>query len=95
MDRRPTSRRSSIRSLVLCSANREALPKSQSRDVPEINFKTDHLDSFLSQFIVINANYSDLWKVRKLIFIATHGQSFTERGFSINNVTSDIKMENR
>ena len=29
----------------------------------------------------------------KLIFIATHGQSFTERGFSINKLTSDVRME--
>ena len=29
----------------------------------------------------------------KLIFIATHGQSFTEQGFSINKLTSDVNME--
>ena len=41
----------------------------------------------------INADYSDLWKGMKLIFIATHGQSFNEQGFSINKLTSDINME--
>ena len=29
----------------------------------------------------------------KLIFIATHGQSFTEQGFIINKLTSDVYME--
>ena len=29
----------------------------------------------------------------KLIFIATHGQGFTEQGFSINKLTSDVSME--
>ena len=29
----------------------------------------------------------------KLIFIATHGQSFTEQEFIINKLTSDVYME--
>ena len=29
----------------------------------------------------------------KLIFIATHGQSFNEWGFSNNKLTSDVNME--
>ena len=58
----------------------------------KFNFKTDRLDSFLYQFVAINADNSDLWKVMKLIFIATRGQNFTERGFSINKLTSDVNM---
>ena len=59
----------------------------------KFNFKTDRPDSFLYQFVAINADNSDLWKVMKLIFIATRGQSFTERGFSINKLTSDVNMK--
>ena len=58
----------------------------------KFNFKTDRLDSFLYQFVAINADNSDLWKVMKLIFIATRGQSFSERGFSINKLTSDVNI---
>ena len=32
----------------------------------KFNFKTDCLDSFLYQFVAIDADYSDLWKVMKL-----------------------------
>ena len=59
----------------------------------KFNFKTDRLESFLYQFVAINATYSDLWKVMKLIFIATHWQSFNKRGFSINKLSSDASME--
>ena len=59
----------------------------------KFNFKTDRLDSFLYRFVAVNADYSDLWRVMKLIFIVNHGQSFTERGFSTNKLTSDINME--
>ena len=45
------------------------------------------------QFVAINADYSDLWKVMKLIFIATHGQSFDEQGFSINKLASHVNMD--
>ena len=45
------------------------------------------------QFVANDANYSDLWKVMKLIFIVTHGQSFYEQGFSINKLMSDVNME--
>ena len=44
----------------------------------KFNFKTNCFDSFLYQFVAINDNFSDLWKVTKLIFIATYGQSFIE-----------------
>ena len=58
------------------------------------SFKTDGPDSFLYQFVAINADYSDLWKVMKLIFIVTHGQNFTEQGFSIvYKVVSNVNME--
>ena len=31
--------------------------------------------------------------MQKLIFIATRGKSFNNRGFSINKLTSDVNME--
>ena len=57
------------------------------------DFKTQRLDSFLYSFVATNSEYADLWKVAQLIFIVTHGQSFTERGFSINKNVSDVNME--
>ena len=59
----------------------------------KFNFKTDRFDSFLYQFVAINVDYSDSWKVMKLIFIPNHGQSFNEWGFIINKLTSDVNME--
>ena len=58
----------------------------------KFDFRTDRGDSFFYSLVAINTNYSDLWKVMLLIFIPTHGQSFTERGFSINKLTSDVNM---
>ena len=59
----------------------------------KFNFRTDRVDFFLYPFVGINTEYADLWKVAKLIFVVSHGQSFTERGFSINKITSDVNME--
>ena len=47
----------------------------------------------MCQFVATNADYSDLWKEMKLIFITFHGQSFNERGFSINKLASGVNME--
>lgn len=59
----------------------------------KFNFKTECFDSLLYQFVAVNADYSDLWKAMKVILITTHGQSFTEQGFGINKLTSDVNME--
>jgi len=59
----------------------------------KFNFKADRVDTFLYQFVEVNKDYSDLWKVMKLIFILSHGQSYTERGFSVNKMTIDVNME--
>ena len=45
------------------------------------------------QFVAVNTDYSDLWGEIKLVFILNHGQSFTEPGFSVNKLTSDVNME--
>ena len=59
----------------------------------KFNYSTERVDSFFYPLVAINTDYSDLCKVMLLIFIPIHGQSFTERGFSINKLTSDDNME--
>ena len=57
------------------------------------DFKSERLDSFFHPLVGVNPEYSDLWRVMIIIFVLNHGQSFTERGFSINKLTSDVNME--
>ena len=61
----------------------------------KFDFKTQRVDSFFYEIVGIKDDYKDLWKVMQLVFIATHGQSFTERGFSINKLTSDVNMQDK
>ena len=51
----------------------------------KLNFKTNRLDSLLYELVAIDADYSHLWNVMELIFVPTHGQSFTERGLRIKS----------
>ena len=44
----------------------------------------DRLDSFMSSLMQGNANYVNLWKVCRIIFVLSHGQADVERGFNIN-----------
>ena len=39
---------------------------------------------FLGVFMNKKSKFNDLWKVCKLIFVLSHGQSQSERGFNIN-----------
>lgn len=48
------------------------------------DLKSDRLDRFFSDFIGKNNAYEEVWKVFKLVFVLSHGQSSIERGFSIN-----------
>lgn len=59
----------------------------------EFNFKDDRVDEFLYKYVGANKDYVALWKVMKLVFILSHGQSYTERGFSVNKLTTDVNME--
>ena len=59
----------------------------------KFNFKVDRVDTFFYQLVGVKKEYQDLWKVVKLIFILSHGQSYTERGFSVNKMTTDVNME--
>ena len=59
----------------------------------DFDFKKDRLDSFLYSIIGTNPDYTALWGVCKLVFIISHGQAQTERGFSINKQVTDVNME--
>ena len=48
---------------------------------------------FLRDYPSINPQYKELWRICKLIFILQHGQSFTEKGFSVNKEISDVNMQ--
>ena len=53
--------------------------------------KSDCLDVFLVSLLP-EKSYSELLKVSHIIFTISHGQSFTERGFSINREVNDYNM---
>ena len=57
------------------------------------DMKNQRVDVFLRNFIGINPQYKDLWSICKLIFILQHGQSYTERGFRVNNKISDVNRQ--
>ena len=57
------------------------------------NFRTQRVNEFLGYYVGNNPEYKELWEVCKLIFVLQHGQSFTERGFSINKNVSDVNMQ--
>ena len=57
------------------------------------DMRKQRVDVFLHGYIGINPQYKDLWSICKLIFILQHGQSYTERGFSINKKISDVNMQ--
>ena len=50
----------------------------------EFDMRKEYFDEFLSAYTGSCPEYNDFWSVCKLVFTLSHGQSFTERGFSIN-----------
>ena len=50
-------------------------------------------DVFLHDYLSISLQYRELWSICKLIFILQHGQSFTEKGFSVNKEIMDVNMQ--
>ena len=58
-------------------------------------FKVDRFDTFLGKFLAGDDSYKDVWTVCKTVFIFSHGQSFTERGFSVNKEVVDYNMEEK
>ena len=50
-------------------------------------------DVFLRDYLSISLQYRELWSICKLIFILQHGQSFTERCFSVNKEIPAVNMQ--
>ena len=51
----------------------------------KFSFKKDCLDVLFAPFLAENGSCNNVWAICKIVFILSHGQSFTERGFSINH----------
>ena len=50
------------------------------------------LDAFYDAFFKHKPEFSNLWKVAKIILALSHGQAQVERGFSINKDISTTNM---
>ena len=57
-------------------------------------FKVDQLYTFFGKFLG-HDSYNDVWTICKTVFIFSHGQSFTGRGFSVNKEIVDYNMEEK
>ena len=57
------------------------------------DMRKQRVDVFLPDYLSINPQYKELWSICKLIFILQHGQSFTERGFSVNKEILDVNIQ--
>ena len=57
-------------------------------------FKVDQLYTFFGKFLG-HDSYNDVWTICKTVFIFSHGQSFTGRGFSVNKKIVDYNMEEK
>ena len=53
-------------------------------------FKKDCQDVFFAPFLAENDSRNHVWAICKISLILSHGQSFTERRFSINREVIDI-----
>ena len=57
-------------------------------------FKVDQLYTFFGKFLG-HDSYNDVWTICKTVFIFSHGQSFTEREFSVNKEVVDYNLEEK
>ena len=57
------------------------------------DMRKQRVDVFLHDYLSINPQYKEIWSICKLILILQHGQSFTERGFSVNKEITDVNMQ--
>ena len=57
------------------------------------DMRKQRVDVFLHDYLSINPQYKEIWSICKLIFILQHGQSFTERGCSVNKEITDVNMQ--
>ena len=58
----------------------------------KFDYEKDHLDEFIWPFLMRLSDNKKLCTVYKVIFVLSCGQSFTERGFSINKEVLDDNM---
>ena len=61
----------------------------------KFNYLTDRLDDFLCPYLADEKKYENLWYVCKIVMILSHGQSFIERGFSINKEILDNNLQEK
>ena len=61
----------------------------------KFDHKKDRLDEFIWPFLMRLSDNKELCTVCKVIFVLSHGQSFTERGFSINKEVLDVNMQEK
>ena len=59
------------------------------------NYLTNRLDDFLCPFLADEKKYENLWYVRKIVMILSHGQSSIERNFSINKEIVDNNLQEK
>ena len=61
-----------------------------------LNFKkkSDRLDEFFGN-LLLGKSHAELLSVCQIVFVLSHGQSFTERGFSINREVLDVNMQEK
>ena len=53
----------------------------------------DCLDLFLAKYLAGAKEYSNLWKVVKILLFISHGQSDVEKGFNVNKEVSVQNMQ--
>ena len=67
-------------------------PKHYDIKFAEFNYQNNHLDVFLGKYF---SGSKEIWHVSKLIFVLSHGQSFIERGFSVNKQLMDTNKKEK
>ena len=61
-------------------------------DFVSLDLKKDCIDLFLGKYL---SDKKELWRVCKIIFVLSHGQSFIERCFSVNKQLIDTNMKEK
>jgi hypothetical protein len=56
---------------------------------------TDRLDTFFSQYMGHNEDYSLLWSLARTLLMLSHGQATVERGFSVNKEVMLVNMHEK
>ena len=56
--------------------------------------KSDRLDEFFGN-LLLGKSHAELLSLCQIVFVLSHGQSFTERSFSINREVLDVNMQEK